>query len=76
MSDDLAIYLYKSFLSFLTYMGNLCLSAGARTHVTPDGALEDFEHEGEQGASQCSVPAPLGRFIANKGVLGLDFEEL
>lgn len=46
------------------------------THVPPDGTLEDFEQETEEGAGEGGVPAAFGGFVADEGVLGLDFEEL
>ncbi len=47
-----------------------------RAHVPPDVPLEYFQQEREQGTCKRSVPAPLGAFVADEGVLGLDFYEL
>ena len=38
--------------------------------------IEDFHHEHEERASEGSVPATLGGFVANECVLSLDFDEL
>jgi hypothetical protein len=38
--------------------------------------VKDFHHEREERASEGRVPATLRLLIANKCVLGLDFEEL
>lgn len=45
-------------------------------HVPPDGTLEDFEQETEEGAGESGVPTAFGGFVADESVLGLDFEEL
>ena len=47
-----------------------------RSHVSSDGAFEDFQHEAEEVARQCGIPPAFGALVADEGVLRLNLQEL
>ena len=57
-------------------MLNLASCPLPRPDITPNGPLEDLNHESKEVPRQCRVPPPLARLIPDKRMLRLHLEKL
>lgn len=57
-------------------MFNLIAFVDPWSEVSPNSSLKHLQHECEEGPRKGCVPTPLGRFVANKGMLCLYLQKL